>query len=95
MLNISGLTEGIVLDHIPVSYTHLDVYKRQPLYIVKSTPFKAYTFVSPTRYTLYKFLTCMAGILSFICSLPISSKSVPPVLFCSRLQFSLRLNRNK
>ena len=41
MLNISGIQEGVVLDHIqagksmdiyrylPVSYTHLDVYKRQ------------------------------------------------------------------
>ena len=36
MLNISGIHEGFVLDHIqagmsPVSYTHLDVYKRQDI----------------------------------------------------------------
>ena len=45
---IPGMKNVIVLDRLPVSYTHLDVYKRQSSMVTVSSPVAAASVSSPT-----------------------------------------------
>ena len=70
--------------------------QNSPLYIVKSTPFKAYTFVSRHGILYINFSPVWRGILSFYLFFADFFPSLfLPYCSAAGLQFSLRLNRNK